>query len=185
MHGVRRSAETAAEPNSDATSSEYGFPDFLNRPPVLIDDIADSTEKKIVHLVRGLRWKLRLIDPKLDPYDATFSSSSTSASSALNQLLASKSSGKQEWYPKEFCGEFWWKHVFSIIFEEKLIGILLNLPFVVDAAAGWTLAFDNDTGETLLSTRNCPGLQSEDVITNWASMYFSFRRGRLARPSPI
>ena len=110
MHGLKRSAETAAE---------HKFPDFLNQPPALIDDIADSTEDKIAHLVRGLRWKLRTIDPTLDPFEASFSSSSPSASSALNQLLTSKSSGKQEWYPKEFCGEFGWKHVFSIIFEES------------------------------------------------------------------
>ena len=166
MHGIGDQAETVAGPAPDARSSACDFPDYVNRPPVSAEDITDPIEDKIIALVKGVRWRLRLLDAKLDPGHAASASSSSSASPAPNQLLASKSSGKQEWYPKEFCGEFWWKHVFSIIFEEKLIGILLNLPFVVDAAAGWTLAFDDDTGEPLLNTRECPGLQSESVITN-------------------
>ena len=45
------------------------------------------------------------------------------------------------------------------------------------------MTFDPETDETVMSTKNCPGLQNEDVINNWVKMYFGFRRGKIARPS--
>ena len=69
------------------------------------------------------------------------------------------------------------------MFDDKLIGILLRLPFVIDAAAGWDLSMAEDTDEPQLHVRDCRGLQNDCVISNWATMYLNFRRGKLARPT--
>ena len=70
------------------------------------------------------------------------------------------------------------------MFDDKLIGILLCLPFVVDAAEGWDLSRVGDTGEFQLRIVDCRGFQNECVISNWTAMYHNFRRGRLAKPTP-
>ena len=164
--------------------AEIVLPAFLSKPPVPIDDVEYTVEDKIIHLVKGVRWKLRMINMELDPFKVRVKGEPVPASQiAKNQLLTSKSSGKKEWHRKDHCGKSWWENVFSIIFEDKLIAILLSLPYVVEAATEWSMSKGLEYEETVITTKRCPGLQNEDVTSNWLKMYFGYRRGKIARPS--
>ena len=76
-HGIGAQAETVAEPAPAARSFVRDFPELVNRPPVPIDNITDSTAEKISALLQVIRVKLRQYDARLDTGDLSISNAAT------------------------------------------------------------------------------------------------------------